>query len=177
MSGASPSASRGVEQVVIQGVRKQAKTWIVLSLIMMAVFVWVLARAPGDDLWAWAGLGAFGLSGLIQGWLYVRPQTLTLEADGFTLSGGLIWAPRQIAWRDVEEFVVFRVRDGEGMSESEVIGFNFAPGVKKRSLMRGVMRRLAADGALPSGWPDAPEQMVADLNAYRRAALAAAAVR
>jgi hypothetical protein len=160
-----------VEPVAIQGSRRQAAVLLAASLAITAVFAWLIAHSS-DVGWAWIGLASFGFSSLVQLWLYVRPQVLRLDSSGFTLSGGLIWAPQTISWQEIEGFFVHRVRDGQGMGETELIGFNFAPGARKRSFVRGVFRRLGAEHSRPSGWPEAPEEMVAELNTYRQRALA-----
>ena len=52
-----------------------------------------------------------------------------------------------------------------------MIGYNFAPGVRKSSVMRSITKSLGAEAALPKGWQFSPEEMAVLLNEYRRRAM------
>jgi hypothetical protein len=136
-----------------------------LGFVTIGLF---LFRDPGQTTIAWLCTGFFGLCSATLAWLLIHPHTLTLDESGFTLSGGLVRAPKTTAWRDVEGFFVYRLPKG-----GKMIGYNFAPGVRKDTVMAKIVRGLAADGVLPKGWPQSPDKMAETLNAYRARALAA----
>jgi len=100
-------------------------------------------------------------------WLLIRPQRLTLNPEGFTVSGGLVRSPKKIAWHSIEPFFVYRLPRG-----GKMIGFNFQPeGAPDRTLLMKLNGRLGAEGSLPKLWPGSPDQVVEELNAYRKQAL------
>jgi hypothetical protein len=134
-------------------------------------FVGAAIFLPGDDphaIWRLLTVGLFGLGGVVQAWILVRPQRLTLDAEGFTLSGGLMrsGSVKTIPWRDVEEFFVWR--SGRG---NKMIALNFQPDASERTGFARFSRAFGADGALPSEWSERAEKMVDELNAYREQAL------
>jgi hypothetical protein len=52
-----------------------------------------------------------------------------------------------------------------------MIGFNYRPGARARSVLRSFNRRGAgADGALPGLWREGAETVVEALNGYRERA-------
>jgi hypothetical protein len=126
-----------------------------------------MIRGPAADHGSgWLGVGFFGLCSALFLCLLVRPQVLILDQTGFTLTGGLIWSPRKVAWRDAQEFFVYQLPRG-----GKMIGFNFQSGAE--TPWRRFNRNFGAEGTLPKLWTESPEQMVEELNAYRSRALAA----
>jgi hypothetical protein len=138
------------------------------SLAFVAIALFFLQH-PDRDAWKMQlGLGFFGLCSVVFVGLLIRPQRLLLDRQGFTLVGGFIRSPKNIPWRDVDAFFVYRLPRG-----GKIIGYNYRPGVREVSALARVGRALGADGALPKGWALSPEKMVAELNAYREQALGA----
>ena len=151
----------------ITGSRGKTLLYLAISLGFVAIGTF-LFRAPGQTTIAWLCTGFFALCAAMFAWLLVRPHTLTLDEGGFTLSGGMVREPKTTPWRDIEGFFVYRLPKG-----GKMIGYNFAPGVRKDTVMAKIVRGLAADGVLPKGWPQSPDEMAQTLNAYRARALSA----
>jgi hypothetical protein len=139
--------------------------YLLLSLAFVAGGV-LIVRDPSSGAGGWLCMTFFGLCAVVFAIQLIRPQVLTLDIDGFTLDGGLVWSPKTVLWRDVQGFFVYRLPRG-----GKMIGYNWEPGAKKDTAARRLVRAFGADGALPKGWPGSPEQMVEDLNAYRLWAL------
>jgi len=133
--------------------------WLAFSLAFMGFLV---GSSPDSELKAWLAIGFFALCSAVFAWLLLRPHRLILEDHGFTLSGGFMWSPKTTAWTDVENFFVYSLGRG-----GKMIGYNFISAVRKTSLIARLSRRIAADAALPRGWPMSPEHMVEALDAYR----------
>jgi hypothetical protein len=146
---------------------------LALYLAGSLAFVAIALRLPPQphrDAWKLQlGIGFFGLCAVVFAWLLIRPQRLALDAEGFTLLGGFVASPKKVCWRDIDEFFIYRLPRG-----GKMIGFNYKPGVRPVSPLVRPHRLRGADGALPKGWARSPEEMVAELNAYRRRALGAA---
>ncbi|MGR4863388.1 hypothetical protein [Caulobacter sp. LARHSG274] len=151
----------------ITGSRGKSLLSLAVSLGFVAIGVF-LFRDPRQMTIAWLCTGFFGLGAAMFAWLLVHPHTLVLDERGFTLSGGLVRAPKTTSWRDVEGFFTYRLPRG-----GKMVGYNFAPGVRKDTVMAKIVRGLAADRVLPKGWPQSPDKMAETLNAYRAQALAA----
>lgn len=143
--------------------RWKTALYLAVSLVFVVGGLW--AR-PGAGAWKLdLAVGFFGLGALVFAWLLIRPQRLQLDARGFTLSGGMVRTPRQVAWADVDRFFIYRLPRGGRM-----VGYNFKPGVRKPSALGAITRGLGAEAALPKGWPQSPEQLVDELETYRRLA-------
>lgn len=137
------------------------------SLAFVAIAL-LLLQQPDRVAWKLElGLGFFGLCAVGFAWLLVCPQRLLLDDDGFTLMGGFARSPKKLHWRDIDAFFVYSLPRG-----GKMIGFNYKPGVRDVSPMVRLNRRFGADGALPKGWPQSPEEMVVELNNFRLRALA-----
>jgi hypothetical protein len=97
-----------------------------------------------------------------------------LDADGFTLSGGLMRPSkaRKIHWRDVDPFFLYRIPGYRGLPGPKAIGMNFTPQAPERTrLARFNRNKFGVDGSLPGLWSAGPEKMIAELNDYRERAL------
>lgn len=146
--------------------------YLAISLGFVAIAL-LMVQHPDEEVWkAQLGLGFFGLCSLIFAWLLIRPQRLVLDSQGFTLEGGLVRNPKKVYWRDIDEFLVYRLpRAGK------MIGYNYKPGVRQDSALARITRKFGADAALPKGWPMSPEKMVAELNTWRLQAAGVAGAR
>jgi hypothetical protein len=96
----------------------------------------------------------------------MRPRRLVLDDEGFTLTGGLVWSPQKLCWRDIDHFFGYRLAKG-----GKLIGFNFKPGLRGAGPRFRLNQVFGADGALPRGWTRSPERMVDELNAWRMQAM------
>ena len=136
---------------------------LALGFVAIAVFV---PDDESDRTWRWLCGGFFGLGAIVAAVMMIRPQRVLLDSRGFTIVGGLARAPRQVAWTDVDSFFVYRVARGNRM-----IGYNLVERARPDTYGGDLARHLDADGAIPKTLPGSPEQIVAELNAYRAAAL------
>jgi len=158
-----------IEPLVISASR--GKTLLLLSAslaFVLACAFLIHVSKDGDTAGLWWCMAFFGLGALVFAWQLARPQILMLNVQGFSLGGGLVRSPKLVPWKDIEGFYVVHRRRRIG----DMIGYNFAPGVKKSSVMRSVTRSLGAEAALPQGWTLSPEEMAVLLNAYRQEAMA-----
>ena len=142
----------------------RGKTFLYLLAALAFVAIAILhLRTSREDLFVtWLGLIFFGLGVPAFGWLLIRPQRLVLDAQGFTVSGGMIRTPWTIRWQDVSEFLVIRLPRG-----GKMVGFNYVPGARKTTALGRIARMSGADGGLPKSWPGSVEDMVDLLNDYR----------
>jgi len=137
------------------------------SLAFVAIAL-LLLEHPDRDAWKLQFvLGFFGLCAVVFAWLLIRPQRLLLDPEGFTVVGGFARNPKKVRWRDIDEFFVYRLPRG-----GKMIGFNYKPGAREVSPIARLNRRLGADGALPKGWAQSPENVATELNEYRVRAIA-----
>ncbi|MNY33539.1 hypothetical protein D3C86_1678220 [compost metagenome] len=147
--------------------RGKTARFLLISLVFVAVSIAIPNDAPGERYKLWLAGAFFGLCSVVFAFLLIRPQRLLLTPTGFTVAGGLVWSPKQILWRDVDPFFVYRLVRG-----GKMIGYNFTPGSRKDSALFHVNRFVGAEGGLPMDWPGSPEQMVELINVYRAQALA-----
>ena len=64
-----------------------------LMLLISLAFIACALFLPTDGTsqsWRYYGGAFFGLGVIVFAWLLIRPQRLTLDPEGFALSGGLI---------------------------------------------------------------------------------------
>ena len=126
-----------------------------------------LAARPGSPD---AGLGrvVLRLCALVAAVLVVRPRTLTLDQDGFSISGGLIRTARTTPWKDVTGFFPLRIRAGSSM-----VGFNYSADAASKPRGTWVATHLSgADAGISGGWSCSTADLANQLNAYRDRALA-----
>lgn len=148
-------------------VGSRVKTGVYLGFSLAFVAASIFLPSDGDSRLWWAGV-FFSICALVFGWLVIRPHRLTLDREGFALSGGLLPYARKVRWQDVSGFFVVHVRFGTTM-----IGFNYDLGAAPRgvAIARGIS---GAEGALHGVWPLSNLRMVEALNAYRNRALSTA---
>ena len=161
-----------MEPQTITASRLKIAGWLAISLGFVAIGLFMIedAKSTRDVVTAWFCVGLFGLGVVVFIQQLIRPTRLALDAEGFTLSGGLSRSSRQVQWRDIEPFYVYVLPRG-----GKMIGYVYSPGRKPDTLGRKVSRALGADGALPKSWPGSPEKMVDLLNDYRARALGSGA--
>jgi hypothetical protein len=140
---------------------------LVVSLGMLGAAVLPPRGSALPEPMRWAAGGFFGLCAIVFAWLLVRPMRLILDPQGFTIGGGLVLSPKKTRWSDVDQFFVYSIAPARKM-----IGVNYKPGVHDQSKLVKFSRRTAGvDGALPILSRSSPEQLVAELNDYRKRAL------
>ena len=153
------------DATVIRSPRAKVVLYLIGSLVFVAIAAKIVSE-PDSDARAWLFLGFSGLFSIVFLWLFIRPLVLTLDRTGFVLTGGLLWAPRRRAWRDIEAFWVYRHGGGAAL-----IAYNLVPGARADSPLRRLWRR-GGEATLPNIWPGSAEELVEKLNKYRKRALA-----
>lgn len=148
-------------------VTSRLKTAVVLagSLVFVAIAVLLPREAGQSNDWRWWGGSLFGLCSVVFVCLLMRPQRLTLDQKGFTLSGGLARSPKKVAWEVTKPFFVYQLPRG---GKKIAYGLTSDP---NRNLLTRLNRRLGADGLLPGLWPGSLDEVCSELNAYRELAL------
>ncbi|MFL0357568.1 hypothetical protein ACI5KX_13975 [Erythrobacter sp. GH1-10] len=99
--------------------------------------------------------------------LFLRPFRLRVDVDGFSLSGGTTRKSWQRGWREVGPFFVGKLFE---------IGRWPLPAIKMIQFDQPFeQRRLSRTGGLPMLWAfdGSVDEMVDELNAYRKKALSA----
>jgi hypothetical protein len=153
-------------KVIVQTRGKMA-LYLVGALALVAMGLYVVRVDEGSPFWGWSAVVFFGLGALVFAALLVRPRRLTLDGHGFSLDGGLSLRPLKIAWTAVETFLVLELPQG-----GKVVGFNYQEAARPDTAVARMARALGADGTVGKGWPGSVETTVAELNAYRAAAIA-----
>jgi hypothetical protein len=164
------ATGRGVVTEMIHGSRVKAVLYLLLSAGFVACSPLLIQSVDlKEQIGGWLGLTFFGAGALVFAWLIIRPQRLTLNKKGFTLSGGLVWSPKTELWQNTTAFFLYSLpRSGTS------IGYNYVAGVKKDTALLRVNRTLGAEASLPRVWKGSPKLMAGRLNDYRAQALRAA---
>lgn len=147
----------------------ESRTKIVLLLAGALVFVacYAFLPDPNHQLPSWGGW-FFGACAAVFLVLLLRPRKLTLNEDGFSISGGLMRKPPKVRWKDVTGFYPLGIRAGSSM-----VGFDYSPDAKNRPRGAWVSKHLAgADGGISGAWPCSNVDLANQLNTYRERALA-----
>ena len=148
-------------------VSSRGKTLAGLAIsLAFVVIALIVPRDGGDQTWRWLCLVFFGLCTAVFVVLLVRPQRITLDRDGFAVTGGLARTAMRRRWDEVERFRVVRMPRG-----GTVVGYDLAEHVRPDTYLGDLGRRWAADGVLPSTLRGSPDAIAARLNACREAAL------
>jgi hypothetical protein len=145
--------------------RKKLILFLLGSLVMVAVS---LSLPDERSFLRLLGAALFSVAAIIFVLVLVRPTRLSLDQDGLSLSGGFLLSPMKIAWRDVDGFVLRRIRPG-----TSLIGFNYSVHASSKPRGAAFSRGITGmDGGLPGGWSISDVALVDILNAYREQALA-----
>jgi hypothetical protein len=150
-----------MQPIEIKSSRWKLALYLGGSLAFVAIAIFIPAK-PQDTQMMQLGGFFFGLCALAFMGLLVRPQSLRLDPEGFTVGGGLNWRPRKILWHDVERFFVYTVGRG-----TKMVGYNYKPGVRPERAISFNARAFGADGAIPKAFPWSPQRMADELNSYR----------
>jgi hypothetical protein len=147
-------------------VQSRWKTMLLMlvSIGFVAIGLYLLTQpvSQGHLLATWGAIGLFGLGVPISAVSIVRPRTLTLDADDFTMAGGLQRAPMRILWSDIDSFSVYRLPRG-----GKMIGVRYRAGRGPQGMLARALRAVGPGGALPTGWALSPDAVVERLNAWR----------
>lgn len=143
----------------------------ILFLIISIGFVLIggseiASKGASADIRAWLGVIFFGLGAIVFAVLLFRPMIIALDADGFTVSGGLIRNAKLTRWRDVQGFFVYKLPRG-----GKMVGFNYTPGSPARPKSANFSRLVGAEAGLPKGFALSPEKLAETLNDCRARAL------
>jgi len=148
-----------METIEIVASRFRMSLYLALSLAFVALGLWL----ADDPALRWA-TAFFALCAGACAFLLWRPQRLTLDQEGFALTGGLARSPMRVAWRDVGEFMVLG---------GPMIGFDYLPDATDTPRGAALASQIAgAQGALPGNWSRPTRAVVDQLNACRARAFA-----
>ena len=143
-----------METIEIVASRFRMSLYLALSLAFVALGLWL----ADDPALRWA-TAFFALCAGACAFLLLRPQRLTLDQEGFALTGGLARSPMRVAWRDVGEFMILG---------GPMIGFDYLPDATDTPRGAALASQIAgAQGALPGNWSRPTRTVVDQLNAYR----------
>ncbi len=88
------------------------------------------------------------------------PVTLRLDAEGFSVVGGLTGGYR-VAWRDVETFQLTQISQ---RSSAKAVIWSFRPGVRPKSLILRLLQDFSVKPALPVYLKIEPEALLGVMN-------------
>ena len=112
----------------------------------------------------------FGTCSTVFVMMLVRPRRLSLDEDGFSVSGGLLRSPQKTSWRDISDFFVLSLRPG-----TSFVGYHFSSEFAEKHPTAKLARNVTgADGILHGPWPGSNGKLADKLNAYRQFALTSA---
>ena len=147
----------------------ESRTKVLLLLAVALVFVAGFAFLPDPDheLPQWGGW-FFGLCAAVFMVLVFRPRKLTLDSDGFSVSGGLAPKVWKTEWGDVTGFFPVGIRAGASM-----VGFDYSADAENKPRGAWVAKRISgADGGISGAWPCSIIDLANQLNDFRERALA-----
>jgi len=161
------SEAASVEPQTIKGSIGKAILFLFISLGFVLIGGSEIAsKGTSADIRAWLGVIFFGFGAIVFAVLLFRPMTIALDANGFTVTGGLIRSPKITRWRDIQGFFVYKLPRG-----SKMVGYNYVPGSPARPKMANFSRLVGAEAALPKGFAGSAEKLAETLNEYRERAL------
>jgi hypothetical protein len=135
---------------------------LLLGSIVFVAGALVALPSKAGEFWPWLCIILFGFGAFAALVLLARPQRLSLDDEGFVVSGGFVRKAKKVLWKDVGPFFVYRLPRG-----GKMIGYNLKPSAPEKSLLTSINGVLGAQAALPRLWRGKPETMVAELNAFR----------
>ncbi|MFN3817197.1 STM3941 family protein [Brevundimonas sp.] len=148
--------------LVIRSLRSKALLLAFLALPMIGVCLFIALDHP-QSVTRWIGwLGAaFFTLGLFAIFVrLIRPDTLILTAEGFTLRD---WKQtQQIQWTDIKEFFVWSSHG------SAMASWRLHESARQASLMARINRPFGLDGSIGVGWPYPPKQMADVLAEWKQ---------
>lgn len=129
--------------IVIESSRSKTILLIVICTVFVAIGWWMTHSGQTKDVvFAWLGIGFFGLgipAGLIQ---LVRPATLEIGPTGVTLR--TVFRAHSYRWSDVKDFRVFQIKS------AKLIGFDFTDSYPGQRALSGMNRSIAGvEASLP----------------------------
>ncbi len=150
-------------ETIVQS-RWKTAVLLLISIGFVAIGIYLLTQPVSQRhlLATWGAIVLFGLGVPISAVSIVRPRTLTLDAEGLSMAGGLQRAPTRIAWSDIDSFSVYRLPRG-----GKMIGVRYREGRGPQGMLASALRAVGPGGALPTGWALSPDAVVERLNAWR----------
>jgi hypothetical protein len=158
-----------VGEIELVALRAKKAFHLLLALILLVGTIFALHADQGSIGSAaplWLGIPLCVAASGVFGWQAIKPPRLVLGADGFTFEDN-IRSARKVAWRDTENFFVWR--SGRG---NTFIGYKLKPEARSGSILAKANHRVGADGILPNIWPVSPECLATQMNAVRQGGLA-----
>ena len=154
-----------MEPMTIESSRRRYALLLLGSLTFVAIAAFLPHGA--DEGWRLPSGIFFGLCALVFLVLLARPQRLSLDSRGLTVSGGLVRKPWTIAWSDIDHFTPM---------QAGMIGFTYRDGAAPESSLRRFNRTMSnVDGGIPGRWTRSTPEMLALLEDYRSKSVGAAA--
>ena len=151
-----------MEPVTITSSRRKLALLLFGALVFVAIAIFLPAQ--GNDGWRLFAGVFFGLAAVVFAALLIRPQRLTLDSRGLTVSGGLAPKAWSVAWADLDHF--------EPMAGTDLVGFTYRVGAGGASSLGKLNRKISnVDGAIPGSWPMSAAEMAVLLEDYRAKAL------
>ena len=152
---------------VVQIVESRTKVLLLLGGALVFVAGYAFLPDPDHELPTWGGW-FFGLCAVVFVILLLRPRKLTLDRDGFSVSGGLARKALKTGWGDVTGFFPVRIRAGVSM-----VGFDYSPDAASKPRGAWVAKRISgAAGGISGAWPCSTVDLATQLNDFRDRALA-----
>lgn len=145
--------SRGPDVLVIRSDRWKAFRVLLLTPIMLgaSAILAFLHPAPFAKAFGWIGLIFFVVCTLAWILRVVRPDRLTLTAEGFTLRD---WKQTQrIRWVEVKKFVLW------SSSGTKMASWILHDDARQASLMARINSNFGVDGSIGISWPEPPHKM------------------
>lgn len=136
---------------------------LLAGMLALGAYVVKHSHTQSEVCLGWFCVVFFVLGMAAVAWRLIRPQTLRLDADGFTLAGGILRRPHRFFWRDVDRF--FLVGTG-----TKIAAFKYKLGHVPPGLLESLNRTIGVDGTLQRGWTLPSKDLVNLLNTYRERA-------
>lgn len=147
-----------MSETVIKGSRAKVLLLLVACLLFTAAGVWMLRDPDIDRTMAWLCIVLFGLGIPLALFMLVRPGSLTLRADGFTVR--TLWKSFDVAWDDVEAFHAWQ----NPYARQRLVAWSYRPGHAPAGALAGVSARLGAEGAMPGMMSLSTDKLVTLMN-------------
>jgi len=152
----------------VQIIESRTKVLLLLGGTLVFVAIYAFLPDPNHELPTWGGW-FFGLCAIVFLMLLFRPRKLTLDAEGFSISGGLSRKAAKTKWRDVAGFFPVKMAAGPSM-----VGFDYTADAQRKPRGTWVAKFISgADGAISGAWPCSTADLANQLNNFRVRALAA----
>ncbi len=147
--------------IVMKTPRGKSLAFLVIFIVLAGPVIGVTVAGPNEPIWhLLAGAALFGIGVLLFGWPLVRPETLTISADGLRYT--TLWRTHSLAWADVLQFGLTT------MNLSTWVTVNYAPSYGRNPGLRKFNQSwMGLEGMLPNNWEMDPASLCKLLNDAR----------